>query len=139
MQKSTGLRKLLPSKLVLPCKWSEISHSSKAVTPVSDFCNSHCTYTTKQMDRSSYLHVAILTLLILPILIMISEKFYKTPGGPNIGIVYFAVFFSGPLLLLYAFATNKLTDKKTFASVGFAMGILWTGFEFILMLKDAIG
>jgi hypothetical protein len=70
---------------------------------------------------------------------MISEKFYKTPGGPNIGVAYFAVFFSGPLLLLYAFATNKLTDKKTFASIGLVVGTLWTGFEFVLILKDAIG
>ena len=76
----------------------------------------------------------ILALLAFPIFYLLGGRFF--PSFDNAWIIYFAIFCSGPLLLLYTFLLRLMINEKTFSSIALLIGGLWVGFELIVFIKN---
>lgn len=85
------------------------------------------------MVRSSYAS-AILLLLILPILYSLWMRL-SPHSLPNAWIVYFAILFSGPLLLIYGIVMRFMLHEKTLSSIALLIGGLLVGVEIIFIVK----
>lgn len=85
------------------------------------------------MVRSSYAS-AILLLLILPILYSLWMRL-SPHSLPNAWIVYFAILFSGPLLLIYGIIMRFMFHEKTLSSIALLIGGLLVGVEIVFIIK----
>lgn len=85
------------------------------------------------MVRSSYAS-AILLLLTFPILYSLWMRL-SPHLLPNAWIVYFAIMFSGPLLLIYAIVMRFLLHEKMLSSIAFLIGGLLVGVEIIFIIR----
>lgn len=85
------------------------------------------------MVRSSFASVVLL-LLIFPILYSLWTRL-SPHSLPNAGIVYFAVVFSGPLLLLYGVVMRSMLYEKKLSSIALLFGGLVVGAEVISAIK----
>jgi hypothetical protein len=57
---------------------------------------------------------------------------------PNTWIVYFAIMFSGPLLLIYGIVMRFMLHEKTLSSIALLIGGLLVGVEIIFIIKTFI-
>lgn len=87
------------------------------------------------MFRSHYAYIAILILFAFPVFYMIGAKFFNYVATVNIGIIYLAVFFSGPCLLGYGFVMRRIAHGKTISLVALILGGLWTISEIVIFIK----
>ena len=87
------------------------------------------------MIRPHYVYVAVLILFAFPIFYMVGAKIFNYVATVNIGIIYLAVFFSGPCLLGYGFITRRITHEKTVSSIALILGGLWLAFEVVIFIK----
>ncbi len=85
------------------------------------------------MVRSSYAS-AVLLLLIFPILYSLWMRL-SPHSLPNAWIVYFAIMFSGPLLLLYGVVMRFMLYEKKLSSIALLIGGLLIGAEVIFVIK----
>ena len=85
------------------------------------------------MARSSYTS-AVLLLLIFPILYSLWMRL-SPHSPPNAWIVYFAILFSGPLLLLYGVVMRFMLHEKTLSSIALWIGGLLVGAEIIFVIQ----
>ncbi|WP_425291096.1 hypothetical protein [Spirosoma linguale] len=89
------------------------------------------------MLRSHYAYIAILILFAFPVFYMIGARFFNYVATVNIGIIYLAVFFSGPCLLGYGYVMRKIAYEKTVSLIALILGGLWTASEIVIFIKGA--
>ncbi len=89
------------------------------------------------MVRSLYIYTAtvVLILLILPIVFLFSMRFFNLFPAIDIWIVYFAVFCSGPLLLVYGFLARLSKGRELLSVIALSTGAVWIGFEVIILIR----
>lgn len=80
----------------------------------------------------------ILILLAFPIFYVLGAKPLNYVETQNILIAYFAVFASGPCLLIYAFIARRLMYEKIVSKIALTIGGLWMGFEIIIAIKNIL-
>lgn len=82
------------------------------------------------MQKYPLLSFAVLVSLIFPLVYLLSGR--NAPSAlPGIGVLYFATFLSGPLLLIYGFITYRFGEQRVLSWIAFAIGGLWTGYVYI--------
>lgn len=82
----------------------------------------------------SFFNSVLLLLLAFPILYILWMRLLPC-SQPDGSIVYFAIKFSGTLLLIYAFIIRSLLHEKVLSSIAFLIGGLWLGFEIIFIVR----
>jgi hypothetical protein len=81
------------------------------------------------MHKSPYNLYALL-LLFLPVIYYVwVDMAPPSRGLANIWLLYFALFLSGPLLLLYAFVMRFLAEEKVLSMLAFILGGAWIVIE----------
>lgn len=88
---------------------------------------------------SSFYRSAVLVLLIFPILYILWQRLLPPPRlSANVWFVYFAIIFSGPLLLIYAFIMRSLCNDKVIFWIALLVGGSWVGYEIVIILKTML-
>ncbi|MGF7214329.1 hypothetical protein GGR92_000469 [Spirosoma lacussanchae] len=88
------------------------------------------------MVRSSYASVVLL-LLIIPILYGLWMRL-SPHSPPNTWIVYFAILFSGPLLLVYGVVMRFMLYEKKLSSIALLIGCLLVEAEIIFVIETLL-